>query len=265
VLQEGTPILCRSCGCPMQLLDQVRLHCGACGASDLLPPDEAGRVLEIKGRLAWARERALQLRGMDASLAHIFEDRGAYLRVMGLYLVVGLGGLLVTLAIMALSLPSAWLAQQQPLQMLAILANSISAPLGWLGVSLSFGVALGVGRYQFRTKLRSLLMARPQPGYARQFGCRVCGGTLAVGNEVEVRCSYCDSLNLVPRGFDAQTLESTQQHLAQQQRQLGKFQVASLSLSHRMRSILIVGVVLSGLVAYGLPYLAQSFLQGLGP
>jgi hypothetical protein len=80
----------------MQLAPDYSVHCRHCGAVDALPPDELGRVLDIKNRLALAEQKALQVRGVDATLAAIFEDRMAFVRVSGLYLVVAL--LVVTMA-----------------------------------------------------------------------------------------------------------------------------------------------------------------------
>src|SRR5262245_2049023 len=88
-LPEGTPILCRRCGGAMNLLADASVSCRYCGAHDQLPADQLGRVLEIKNRLAMAESRTAQVKGFDATFAHVFEDPKAFLRVMGVYLVVG--------------------------------------------------------------------------------------------------------------------------------------------------------------------------------
>jgi hypothetical protein len=69
----------------MTLASDLSVSCRYCGAHDVLPPDDLGRALDIKNRLALAEQRSLQLRGIDAALASVFEDRMAFLRVAGIY------------------------------------------------------------------------------------------------------------------------------------------------------------------------------------
>ena len=57
---------------------ELTIHCGYCGADDQLPADELGRALELKRRVQKTAHAVAQLSGVQAALAFIFEDRGAF-------------------------------------------------------------------------------------------------------------------------------------------------------------------------------------------
>ena len=256
-LLEGTPILCRRCGSGMTLLANMSAQCRHCGAIDGLPADELGRMLEIKSRLALAEQRSLQVRGVDATLATIFENRAAFWRVSGLYLVVAL---IVTVigSVQFVSLPNL---ETIPFELLIeLLLNQAIGPLIFAGVGLSFAVSLAYGRYHYRKAMRPLLLAKPpsQPGARAR--CRVCGGDLPETRSVDVRCGYCHSINLIPKALHQGQAEALAREAEALKARIAGTNVQTISLAKRMRRVLIVCVVLSFAVAFTLPAIARSLL-----
>ncbi|HEY4158925.1 MAG TPA: hypothetical protein VGM29_12540 [Polyangiaceae bacterium] len=258
-LRDGTPIVCRNCGGGMELAADSSITCRYCGARDLLPPDELGRVLEIKNRLTLAQQRAASLRGVDGALASIFEDRGAFLRVSGLYFAVAalvFGSTLVSFANTVLpnvdKLPSGAL--------LEMAASSALGPLLVLCIGLSFSVALWRGKGHYRKTVRPLLLARAPQIAGAACRCRACGGELPRAERADVRCVYCDTTNLIPKelhGAQAQALFDQAEAARQKLRALN---VATISIARTMRRTLIVCGIITALIAYGVPALIQALV-----
>lgn len=260
-LPEGIPILCRRCGSGMTLLTNLSVQCRYCGAIDGLPADELGRMLEIKSRLALAEQRTLQVRGMDATLAAIFEDRSAFLRVSGVYVVVAL--LVTTLAsVQLVSLPNVAAVPNEIL--LEMLLNQAIGPLILIGIGLSFAVALGYGRYHYRKSMRPLLLAKPpsQPGARAR--CRVCGGDLPEARSVDVRCGYCQSVNLIPKALQQGQADALAREAEALKARIAGANVQTISLAKRMRRVLIACVVLSVVGGLALPAIGRAVLPWLG-
>lgn len=200
-LPEGTPILCRACGAPSVLADTGELRCQHCGAAEQLPADALGRVLEIKNRLSLAASRAAQASGMDRALGHIYEDRGAWLRVTGLYLTIALLS-------MAMGVVSLWGAVEQASTvgqgtevLLVALPGMLAAPMLLLGGCIGVAVALTYGGVLYRRDVRPLLLASPPAYQGAPFGCRACGGALPMSRDIDVACPYCRTANLVPTAW----------------------------------------------------------------
>jgi hypothetical protein len=259
-LPEGTPILCRNCGGGMDLHADSSVACRYCGARDVLPGDQLGRVLEIKSRLAQAEQRAAHVRGFDATFASVFEDPRSFLRVTGVYLVFGA-------FIVAVSgwqfyehvvpnvdkLDSASLAQ--------ILIGQLMGPLAILGVGVSLGVSLLVGRHHYRRRVRPLLLARPPATPNAPFACRACGGSLPAARDASVPCPYCATSNLVPRELHGAHAASLLQEAEAARQQLQGAHGAIMGIAARMRAALIVCGVLVFAVAYALPMVALALLD----
>jgi hypothetical protein len=258
-LPEGTPILCRNCGGGMDLRPDASIACRYCGAHDRLPNDQLGRVLEIKNRLALAESRAAQVRGFDATFAHVFEDPKAFLRVMGVYLVVGLFVLAMSASNFIQFLPS--ISRLEPKMVGSVVIGQLMGPMIVLGIAGSLGVSLWVGRRHYRKRVRPLLIARP-PAYPNApFACRACGGALPPARGAEVSCQYCQTLNLVPKELHGGRAAALLHEAEMARQQLQQAHGALMSISGKMRAALIVsGVVVFGL-CYGLPMLLMSVLQ----
>jgi hypothetical protein len=258
-LPEGTPIVCRNCGGGMDLLVDSSISCRYCGAHDLLPADQLGRVLEIKNRLALAESRSAQVRGFDATFAHVFEDPKAFLRVMGAYLVMGLFVLAMSAASFIQFLPS--MEKLELDQLGQVLIGQLMGPIITLGIAASLGIALWVGRRHYRKCVRPLLIARP-PAYPNApFACRACGGALPPARGAEVSCQYCHTLNLVPQQLHGAQAAALLQEAEAARQQLQRAHGALLSISSKMRRALVVSGVLVFALGYGLPLVLMSLLQ----
>ncbi len=259
-LAEGTPILCRNCGGGMALRADSSISCRYCGARDVLPGDQLGRVLEIKSRLAQAEQRAAHVRGFDATFATVFEDPRSFLRVTGVYLVFGAFALAM----------SGWqlyehvapnVAKLDRASLLQIVLGQLMGPLVILGVGVSLGVSLLVGRHHYRKRVRPLLLARSPAAPNAPFACRACGGPLPAARDASVLCPYCSTSNLVPRELHGRHAASLQQEAEAARQQLQRAHGAMVGISARMRTALIVCGVLVFAVAYGLPMVLLALLQ----
>jgi hypothetical protein len=238
----------------MQLAPDLSAHCRNCGAVDALPGDELGRVLDIKNRLALAEQKALQVRGVDATLAAIFEDRMAFLRVSGLYLVVAL--LVVAFAsVQFISLPH--LDKLPTATLVEVLTAQAIGPTIMLGIGLSFALALGYGRFHYQRSLRPLLVARLPAEPGAKARCRVCGGDLPEARGVDVRCNYCRSVNLIPKALHASQSRALAAEADALRSKLTGVNVATMSIGRRMRNAMIVLVALTFVVAFSLPHVGR--------
>jgi DNA-directed RNA polymerase subunit RPC12/RpoP len=234
----------------MSLERDMSVVCPYCGARDVLPPDELGRALEIRSRLALAQQRTAQLRGVDAALASIFEDRKAFLRVCALYVGVAL---LVFGASVAQTVPAigAVFERLPRVDAVSILAAQSVGPVFILGIALSLAIALAFGRAQYRSSIRPLLLARLPDRPGLSFGCRACGASLPPSQRPDVRCQYCDVVSLVPRELYGPHAAALCQEAESARQRLKGVNIATMSIAKRMRVVLGGGVVLTIAVACG--------------
>lgn len=261
-LPEGTPIVCRTCGGAMTLSADFSVSCRHCGAREMLPADELGRVLEIKNRLAAAEQRSVQVRGMDASLAHMFEDRGAFLRVSGMYVAVAVVVLAYTgFQLFELSDVFDKVSTKDAGQMVL---GSLLGPTLMLGFGASFAVSLAVGRAHYRKMVRPLLLAKPPERAGMRLRCRVCGGDLPETHAADVRCAYCNSVNLAPKELQSGHAQALSAEADKLRAQVSGTSVATMSLAKRMRFVLIVCMVLTGMSAWGIPVAWPFVVDALG-
>jgi hypothetical protein len=262
-LPDGTPIVCRQCGGGMSLLQDLSVHCPYCGARDALPHDELGRALEIKNRLALAEQRAAQVRGVDAALATIFEDRKAFLRVSGLYAIVALLVLCFASAQLVSALGPHW-DRLSGAVVLSVVVGTAMGPLFVLCIAASFAIALARGRAHYRKRIRPLLLARLPVSPGAAFACRACGGGLPQAQRVDVRCTYCHAINLIPKELHGAHAAALQEQAEAARQQLRGVNVATISIARSMRVTLVLCAILTVLVAYGLPTVAQAIGSSRG-
>ncbi|HEY3500473.1 MAG TPA: hypothetical protein VGK73_37530 [Polyangiaceae bacterium] len=248
-LPEGTPILCRRCGGAMTLLADMSVQCRHCGALDRLPGDELGRMLEIKNRLALAEQRSLQVRGVDATLATIFEDRMAFVRVGGLYVAVALI-IVVAASSQLISIP----VEKIPTETLVeLIAAQLTGPAIMIGIAFSFMLALGYGRFHYQRSLRPLLVAQLPPEPGARARCRVCGGDLPEARGVDVRCIYCRSVNLIPKALHGAQAQALAREADALRAKLTGVNVATMSIGRRMQWAMLIFTALSILFGLSLP------------
>jgi len=228
----------------MQLV-HTTASCRFCGAVDALPPDELGRVLDVKNRLELARQRALDVRGFDEALARIFEDKGAFVRAAAVYAVVSvvmvgfaLAGLVTNVVpLLERDVPSAVIGE-------LVAAHALSPVLA-CGVTLSIVVALAVGRRHYRARLRPLLLPRPPAGVGLPFRCRACGGDLPAARTADVRCPYCSATNLLPAELAGQMASALFQEAEAARRQVHAASTTTMGIGVRMRRVAVVGIGLT--------------------
>lgn len=244
----------------MELHSDSSIACRYCGARDVLPSDELGRVLEIKNRLAQAEQRAAHVRGFDATFAGIFEDPRSLLRVTGVYLAFGA----FVLAMSGWQLYEHVFSKASPLSaanQAQLVIGQLMGPLGIIGVGVSLGVSLLVGRRHYRKHVRPLLIARPPLALNRPFACRACGGDLPPARDASVPCPYCTTSNLVPRELHGPHAAALQQEAEAARQQLFRAHGAMVGISARMRTALIACGVAVFVLAYVAPMLLMAQLD----
>lgn len=195
----------------MEALPDLSLRCRFCGALDRLPPDELGRALEIRGRLAMVASRVAQVASNEQALASIFERRGAFWSVMGPWPVLAL-------VVTGYALFSAWstleaLPASVPDDVRVDLAVAAAyGPFFVIGITVSFPIALLVGRMSYARNVRPKLAARPPLYAGAAMRCRACGGNLPLARDGFVTCTFCNTQNVlaadlvgdVSRGLEAE-------------------------------------------------------------
>jgi DNA-directed RNA polymerase subunit RPC12/RpoP len=257
---EGTPIVCRTCGGDMTLAPDLTLSCRYCGARDVLPPDDLGRALDIKNRLALAEQRSAQLRGIDAALASVFEDRMAFVRVAGAYF--ALSALIFLGA--SLNVASVLWSHQGQLSAQVVSELGIGAllsPLFVLGIAASLAFALARGRAVYRRRIRPLLLARPPLQVGVGLRCRTCGGILPEARSVDVRCSYCGTVNLIPKELHGSHAAALFQEADSARQRLIGINVSTLSITRTMRRTLYACGAVLLVSLYAVPALLQRVLE----
>jgi len=256
-LPEGTPILCRNCGGGMTLHADSSIVCRYCGARDVLPADELGRVLEIKNRLAMAEQRTAQVKGFDATFASVFEKPGSFVRVMGMYVVIGL----LTLVMSAYQFYTMLLPNIDKLNdgiIVEVILGQLMGPMLMIGFGASLGMALLTGRRHYRRRVRPLLMASRPAAHNAPFACRACGGALPPARAADVHCPYCRTMNLVPRELHGNHAAALFQEAESAKQQLHQAHGAIMSISGKMRLTLILCGIATLVLAYGLPMLGMA-------
>ena len=260
--QEGVPILCNRCGAPADPRPDLVIYCRYCGAADRLPPDELGRALDIKQRLARAAGSVAQLEGAQAALASIYEQRGAFLRVMGPWpilaaIVIGYAivNTVTTLDALPRSVPDS--------VRLQLILGAAYGPLFLLGIAVSFPIALLVGRMSYRRSVRPQLLARPPLAPGAAMRCRGCGAPLSPTREPFARCRHCQTPNLVSE----EVARDQARRLAEEEagyRARAQGAVASAaSASVHMGRVLVVCLVLvyAGVIGFG--FLGEALVRAL--
>jgi hypothetical protein len=248
---QQIPVLCARCGGAAVPADDGALHCPFCGHDDRLPADQLGRALELKRRLASAAASAAQLRGMESGLAHVFEDRWAFVRVTGPWL-------LIAPVILAYSLVSAWpfIEKAPPGFRAGMIINALIGPMFIAGILIAIAVALAVGRFSYRRKVRPLMYARTPRAPGLPARCRACGGDLPDGRGPYLVCSFCSTHNLVTpeiQAHSAAALEAEQRfHRDRANQVIAKTSRSSIHMSRTM----VIGVVVTYAMLIGLAALA---------
>ena len=233
----------------------LSLHCSYCGRDDQLPVDELSRALELRERVRLAAGSVSQLDGVQAALAHIFEDRAAFFRLTMPWLVVGA---FVTFY----QLVNGWpiIARSPAAYRFGFALYAAMGTLWISGIALSFVIALSLGRLSYRRNVRPLLQSRPPRVPGQPLRCRGCGADLPDERGPLVRCRFCSTHNLV----SAHTAtESTALLLAEERAYRDRAAQASratAAAAPKMTRMLAAGMVASYVLMFVLAKLAASQL-----
>jgi hypothetical protein len=260
---EGAPVLCKRCGAPTDAQPDLSLRCRFCGTPDRLPPDELGRALEIRGRLAMAASRVAQVASSEAALASIFERRGAFWSVMGPFPVVAL--LVVAYAVFGAYSTLSSLPDSVPDDVrLQLLVASAYGPFFILGITLSFPLALLVGRISYARNVRPLLAARPPQYAGAPMRCRACGAGLPPTRDAFVTCAFCRTQNVLAPELAKDAARRLDEELAgYRARASGALTGTSRAATHMTRTVFVCfALVYAGLVAFGV--VAKLAIGALG-
>ncbi len=249
----GAPILCRRCGGASDMGPDASLRCRYCGNVDRLPPDELGRALEIRGRLVLAASRVAQVTGTERALAGIFEGSRAFFSLMGPWPI--LAALVIANAVWSAHGTLASLPAVVPdSTRFEIVVASVYGPLFVLGITLSFPIALLVGRRSYRRGVRSKLVARPAAAPGAPMRCRACGGDLPAARDAFVTCRYCRTPNLLAAQTAEEVKRRTDEELAEYHaRANGIYAATSAASTHMSRTLIAsFALVYVGVIAFGM-------------
>jgi hypothetical protein len=121
-----------------------------------------------------------------------------------------------------------------------------------------------VGRFHYRKSLRPLLLARPPERAGMRLRCRVCGGDLPETRAADVRCTYCNSVNLAPKELQSGHAAALGAEADAHKARVTGANVTTMSIAKRMRVALVVCMVLTGVTAYGVPMAWPFVASALG-
>jgi LSD1 subclass zinc finger protein len=213
-MQEGTPVLCKRCGGNAALEASATLRCPYCGSVEQLPTDEQTRLFEVRSRLRVAAAQVAQLNGTEGALGHIFEDRGAFFRIMGPFgfvlivsVVFAVMNVVNAFAVVPASVPDAVRMQ--------LAASALTGPMFMGGIAFSFPIALFVGRFMYARSVRPLLRARPPLYPGAPMRCRACGGPLALTRGAKGTCPYCNTINILGETLAQDAMRQLEEEAAQ--------------------------------------------------
>jgi len=241
----------------MEEQEQLDFRCPYCGTADKLPENELDRALELKGRVASAKRSAVQLERTQAALAHIFEDRWAFVRVQGTWLVL-------LVIVIAYALFGSWehIANAPEEFRLGLILNALSGPMFIGGIAIAFAIALLIGRAGYRRQVRPGLRARPPRQEGEPARCRTCGALLPDERGPLIRCSYCDTHNLVTADLQKNRASLLREEESAYRKKASGAVASTARSSIHMTRIIVISVVVVYLLQFGLLYLASASFPG---
>jgi hypothetical protein len=253
--QRQIPVRCGGCLGPARLEWDGKVSCPYCGRIDHLPPDELGRALELKRRVAAAAAAVQQMRGMESSLSWIFERRGAIWRISGFYFVFAflvLGYIVVGNWQILSHAPAAL----RP----TFFLNVVEGPLWVAGIGFAMCAGLFVGRARYRRAVRPNLIAHAPRETGLPARCRACDGDLPDRRDPLVVCEYCDTQNLVTPEL-ARDRAGLLANEEQFYRDRSNRAVAAMTISStRMDRVFWITTALVYALLIGVAFLASSLL-----
>lgn len=260
---EGAPILCKRCGAPTDPQPDLGVRCRFCGTADRLPPDQLGRALEIKGRLAMAAAQSTQVAASEAALASLFERPGAFWSVLGPFPFVA--AVVIVYAIWSTLTTLDGLPPSVPLQTrVQLITAAAYGPLFILGITVSLPFSLWVGRFSYRRSVRGKLIARPPLYPGAPMRCRACGAHLPVARETFVSCAYCRTSNLLAAAAAADAKRQLDDEVAGYRARASGLLTSSSQTGVHMSRVLVICFVLVYAAVLGLGAVSSWLVGMLG-
>lgn len=250
---QQIPLLCANCGGTADPADDGTLRCPFCGHADRLPADQLGRALELKRRVASAAASAAQLRGLESGLAHVFEDRRAFIRVTGPWLIVAP-------VILGYALVGSWpyIARAPAAFRAGLIANALLGPMFIAGILIAIAVALAVGRFSYRRRVRPLMFARTSRAPGLPARCRACGADLPDGRGPFLVCAFCGTHSLVTPEIQAHSAAALEAEQRLHRDRANRVIATTSRTAVHMTRTMVVGVVVAYAALVGLAALAGS-------
>ncbi len=199
---EQIPIPCGRCGGPMReegpvaLVGPVQVRCPFCQATEVLPREQAQRVMALRARLAHLRSAQAAEEGPALAFAHMMQTLRGQIGVYAIVGVVVVGGgtsSAVTQVNTALAL------RDIPLSAREDLLSSVTFSAISVGVILgaATGYLLALVEYKKAIAPRLRAHAPLHPGLPAR--CRSCGAPLPMGPGLAaiVPCMPCGAHNLL--------------------------------------------------------------------
>lgn len=195
--RPNLPVLCKRCGGPAKLVNDVDVACPFCGATETLPMDAQARTRELRARLYAAGRASANVAGFVRTLASFYENRTMLLMsTLPYLLMLVIGGMQSVPGLLSLGDHDALSASAHGgMALFAAMPLFIVTGLSVAGLGTTW-----LGRALFRGRIRPLIAAAPPTATGSSARCRVCGGDLAPTPGVFLRCQYCGTDNL--RGDD---------------------------------------------------------------
>jgi LSD1 subclass zinc finger protein len=253
-MQDGTPILCKRCGGNAALDATLTLCCPYCGASEQLPQEAEARMYEVRSRLRLAAAQVAQLGGTEAALGRVFEEKGAFWRVMAPFAFI----LFVSVFYAAMNLRFAFDAPESV--RLQLMASALMSPMFIGGIAFSFPIALMVGRFMYARSVRPLLRARPPLYPGAPMRCRACTGPLPLTRDAKVTCAYCNTTNVMGVVQAQDTVKRLEEEAAQYRARASGAVAGASKAGLNMTRVLIVCFVLTYVSVIGSMMIVQKLL-----
>jgi hypothetical protein len=134
-------------------------------------------------------------------------------------------------------------------------------PLFVGGLVLAFGIALTVGRFSYRRRVRPLLLSRPPLAPGAPARCRACGGDLPPGRSSILSCRYCNTQNIVTEEILRDRARLLESETAFFRARASGATAATSRIGTNMTRTLVVVIVLSYLAMFGVAALASALLD----
>jgi hypothetical protein len=228
-LRDSFALSCRACGAPRALRQE---RCGHCGSTE--QPDGA-TLARLRVHRARVRRALQQLRAVVTSqVAGELMHRQLYWLV-GLYFGLPIAGLLLGLAVLALSLAIVG-AQGPPAVVGALAAGALGSLGGWGGIVLAYRA---VKRLAQRARARAREIVLGIEGTTPVL-CPQCGGhaaVVALQPEEPYPCPWCNAALLPSGAADAQAAVLIRALLAHHEDLAERFTRAELARRRRRPAV----------------------------